>query len=114
MTWRDKQRSVETVRLWLDPTQRRDPIVFTVESIGRARYEEMLMAHPGDDTGRTGKSFAPALLAACITEPAMTVAEVEELWGSDMWTAGELGDLFAAAIRVCTGGQHQVTPRERS
>ena len=49
-------------------------------------------------------AFAPALLAAVIVEPEMTVKEWEEIWNSPDWNRGEVIDLFGAAAGLCVQG----------
>lgn len=53
---------------------------------GEIGMDEMLRYDP--DT------FPPVLIAACLTEPEMTEAEVQEMWEDDDFSEGELGGLF--------------------
>jgi len=49
-------------------------------------------------------TFSPALVAATLVEPELTEAEVKELFASDNWSSGELGQIFSAASDVCLEG----------
>lgn len=46
-------------------------------------------------------TFGPALVAACSVDPEMTEADAKEIWASDSWSTGELGQLFDTCIALC-------------
>ncbi len=50
------------------------------------------------------EKFNPALVAACLSEPKMTVEEVQEMWMSPDWSLGELQFLYTTAQDLCTEG----------
>lgn len=44
------------------------------------------------------ETFAPALVAACLTDPVQSEAEIRELW--DSWNEAEFLPIYEAALRV--------------
>lgn len=46
------------------------------------------------------ETFPPVLIAETVIEPKMTVEEAEQLWNSDAWSDGELGQLLQACQAV--------------
>lgn len=94
---------------------------FVFHSIGRQAFEDLRDAHPptpkqrdkakklatqmglgtrGGQIGWNVDSFPPALIAACCSEPEMTIEEATELWNSEVFNEAETGQLFAAALQV--------------
>lgn len=82
-------------------------------SIGRHAWDDLIRQHPPTDAqvaeakaagmgelNFNSDSFPPAVVAASLDEPRMTVDEVAELWDSPDWNQAELGVLFAAALEV--------------
>ena len=70
-------------------------------ALKRSDWEALIAAHPG----REGKeerwnwsTFAPAIVSACLVDPVMTVAEVDELF--DVVNEGQRDALFGAAFQV--------------
>lgn len=57
------------------------------------------------------EKFGPALLAACSTDPELSMEEAEELWHSEEWSTGEINELFNACINLCMAG-FEVNPTE--
>jgi hypothetical protein len=45
--------------------------------------------------------FAPELLSRVIIDPKLTAEEWTEIWKSNDWAGGEIGDLFYRAQRIC-------------
>jgi hypothetical protein len=85
----------------------------TFQSIGRKRYEDMIAAHPAteaqnkesqkeaqQDAPYNVDTFPAALISASAISPIMTVEQAQELW--DTWNAGELTEMFFAALEVNT------------
>lgn len=107
----DADRRLEELRQQLEDA---DAIAyFTFRGIGRARYEALVDKHPPTLEQRTKAkatgmgelawnhdTFPPALVAACVTEPAMTEEQVAQLWASEDWNQAELVTLLNAAIEV--------------
>lgn len=50
------------------------------------------------------KTFPPALCAAAITSPKLTVEEWTEIWNSDEWSHGELRELFGEVYSTTLDG----------
>lgn len=89
----------ESIEYWL-----------TVQAIGAAEYDEMLSAHPPtrkqkeDGAVYNPDKFGPALIAASLRDPHLSLDQVTELWESNAWSAGERMDLFMACVRINSGG----------
>lgn len=90
-------------------------VQFKFKSLGRKKYEQLLMDHPisdedikraeraGQDPSSLswGQSFAPALVAACLVEPELTFEQVNEIFeDSDEWNGAETLLLFSTALEV--------------
>lgn len=91
---------------------------FTFQAIGRAAFEMLVDAHPitaeerlrlkrlglKDDMlaqiSYNEKTFAPALVAACLVEPAATEEQIAAMWDSDRFNQAELSKLVVAAMKV--------------
>jgi hypothetical protein len=81
-------------------------------SIGHHGYDALVRAHPptadqvaeakaaGGELTFNADTFPPALVAAALEEPKLTLAEVTELWESPDWNQAELASLFTAAVEV--------------
>lgn len=50
------------------------------------------------------ETFAPALVAACLTDPELSEADAKEIWESGAWSTGELSFLFDTASSLCMEG----------
>jgi hypothetical protein len=37
-------------------------------------------------------------------DPVLTVEEWQEIWTSESWSRGEIGDLYGEAVSLCTSG----------
>lgn len=91
-------------------------VSFKFRSVGRAAFEELLLAHPPtkdqkDDAKKQGvegrlsynvETFPICLVAAASAEPKLSDEEVKELWHSDQWNQAELMQLFDAALSCNT------------
>ena len=81
-----------------------------LKALGSKAYDDLLGEHPPTpDQKRESQTynvdtFAPALIAACATEPALTVAEAKQIWNSSEWSRGEVTELFIACVEVCSRG----------
>lgn len=82
-------------------------------SIGRHAWDDLIRSHPPTDQqiaeakasgmgdlNFNSDTFPPAVVAASLDEPKMTVDEVAAIWDSPEWNQAELGILFAAALEV--------------
>lgn len=55
---------------------------FRFEALGAKAWSDLIAAHPSQNQGEAfdPETFAPALISACSVEPAMSVAQVKELF----------------------------------
>jgi hypothetical protein len=101
-----KRRRTETMRFALGD----DTVEITFVSCGRVKYDKLLTSCPpttaqrADSWSYDQEKFAPKLLAEVITAPEFTEAEWSEIWKSEEWNRGELGDLLNKAVEVCSSG----------
>lgn len=110
----EAEQALEALR----PAVEEATVVFKFKSIGRKKYEELVLAHPPTDEqverskkfaseaeARNGEdrlmhnpdTFPVALIAKASVEPKLTEDEVREMWDSDDWTGAELMTLFFTA-----------------
>jgi hypothetical protein len=85
---------------------------FLLRSIGRRRFEELVLEHQptpeqrekakrqGGEANWNGDTFPQALVYASLVSPEMTEAEVKEMWNDDDWSAAETTELFMAALNA--------------
>lgn len=75
---------------------------FHFKALGHTAFSNLLAEHPADsDTSGVPynpATFLPTLLAACCTDPVMTVDEALQLLG--LLNDGQAQELFNAALRV--------------
>jgi hypothetical protein len=85
---------------------------FVFRSIGRRRYDDLIGEHqpteeqiaelkrdePDATLEFNPATFPPAIVAACIVEPALTKSEINDMWDSEAWNAVELSSLFEACL----------------
>lgn len=105
-----KPRKGEIPITLLDENGLPEEYVFQAQAIGSKLYDKLVAAHPPTNKQRDQNqvynidTFAPALIAAVITDPKMTAEEVAELYDSDDWAPGEMGNLFFSCQRLCNMG----------
>jgi hypothetical protein len=81
-----------------------------LKAIGSSAYDDLLGKYPPtpkqkkDGATYNPDTFAPALVAACLTEPRMDLEDVQNIWTSDEWSRGELTELFIAAVQINQAG----------
>jgi len=81
-----------------------------LKALGSKSYDDLLGQHPPTpEQKREGQTynadtFAPALIAACAVEPALTPTEAKQIWNSAEWSRGEVSELFIACVEVCSRG----------
>lgn len=79
-------------------------------AISQTALDALRAKHPpttaqrAEGLGVDTNTFAPALVAATLIEPAITEDEAREMWASDNWAWGELGELFSHATEICSAG----------
>lgn len=85
-------------------------LTLKLKAVGSQAYDDLLAAHPPTaEQKREGNTynadtFAPALIAACCVEPAMSEKDAVTLWTSSEWSRGEVTELFVACVEVCSKG----------
>jgi hypothetical protein len=70
---------------------------FVLVGVGRNRYRQIQAEHTGEDDALDMDGYIPALLKACITEPADTDVD----WLMEHLTLGQVDELFGAAFAAC-------------
>lgn len=81
-----------------------------VQALGQKPYDDLLATFPPTkDQREKGASydedrFAPALIAACLVEPVLTVGQVTQLFEDEDWSRGELGELYRRCLEVNHSG----------
>lgn len=92
-----------------------DVVTVTVHSINTRAYDDLVGEHPPSKKDKEQgaawnvDTFAPALIARCTSQPALTEEDAKALWESDDWSRGELFDWFMACIDVCNSGMRVPT-----
>lgn len=84
--------------------------IIRIRAIASTAYDDLVAANPPTEEQKLrGDSwnidtFAPALISACVYDPPLTYEQACDLYTSDEWSAGELGELFFSCQRVCNAG----------
>lgn len=75
-------------------------VEFTFKALGAKAWSDLVAEHPGktNDEAWDSETLAPALVAACASDPAMTQAEVDELF--EALNVGQRQQLIDAAWQV--------------
>jgi hypothetical protein len=79
-------------------------------AISAHEYDDLMAEHPPtkaqkeEGAAYNPETFAPALIAAVLTEPKLTIEQSIELWHGKTWSGGELRDLFAHCVGLCSKG----------
>lgn len=80
------------------------------QALSSTSYDELIAEHPpgksDKDKGAVWNpdTFAPALISACSLEPKIDAESALAIWHSDMWSRGELMDLFMAVVNLNSEG----------
>lgn len=91
-------------------------VTVALRGLARSEYRRLEEAHPPADVdvekakkdglgvpAYNPDTFLPALVAACMTDPELTLEEAEQLF--DSWSAGDLAILVRTAQTLCTNSQ---------
>jgi hypothetical protein len=87
-------------------------VSFLFQSIGAQEWDRLVAKYPPTSEQRADgqafnmHKFAPALLASVCTEPELTEAEWTEIWDSPDWNRGEVIQLYATAVELCSMGMN--------
>lgn len=82
--------------------------VFTFKSVGRFRYDELVLANPPTKEQKKDKAefnadtFPPALVAESCVDPEMSLEDAVEIFASPDWNGAELRKIFFGALEVNT------------
>lgn len=86
-------------------------VELSLTALSAREYDELMGEHPPtktqkeeDGAGYNPDTFAPALIAAVLSEPKLTVEQATEIWTGKTWNRGELRDLFMACVNLCSQG----------
>lgn len=85
-------------------------LVVEAEAISNVDYDALASQCPPTEKERLVgqqwnlEKFGPRLLAACLTQPAMTVDEATALWKHPDWSGGEVVGLFREVNDLCQRG----------
>ena len=85
-------------------------LLLKLKAISASAYDRILAEHPPtkeqsvEGAGYNADTFAPAIIAAVVTEPEITPEQAGQIWNGDEWSRGELRDLFMACVNLCAKG----------
>ena len=85
-------------------------VTLSLIAISASAYDKLLAEHPptkeqrDEGNGYNPDTFAPALIAAVVAEPKLTVEQAAEIWTGETWSRGELRDLFMGCVNLCSKG----------
>ena len=103
---RSKKRRTKTVELTINEQQ----VEFTFAALSAHDLDKLQAKHAPTASQKlqgmawNGDTFPPALVAACLTDPEVSLEEMNEIWTSGEWSTGELSTLFDTASRLCMEG----------
>lgn len=93
------------------PSEKGDvELTLALTALSMKEYDELIAAHPptkdqkAEGNGYNPETFAPAVIAAVVTEPKLTLEQAQTLWAGDQWNRGELRDLFLSCVNLCSRG----------
>ena len=82
----------------------------SLQASGSKAYDDLLAAHPPTkeqkiegDTYNVN-TFGPAIIAAVVNEPKLTLEQATAIWDSETWSGGEKRDLFMGCVNLCQRG----------
>lgn len=105
---KNKKRRTKELTVTVDG----EPLTMKFEAISSRQLDDLRSKYPPTN-GQRAEGFAlnlpefnPALVAATIVEPKMTVEDARELFRSEYWSAGELNQIVETASAVCLEGMN--------
>jgi hypothetical protein len=72
-------------------------VEFTLTGLGNNAYRALVATHTKGDEGLDMVTFSPALVGACLTDP----ADVDVAWLFDALNQGQVDQLVSAAVNAC-------------
>lgn len=103
---RSKKRRSKTIELTING----ESVEFVFTALSAHDLDKLQAQHPPtakqklDGMAWNGDTFPPALVAACLSEPEVSLEEMNEIWVSGEWSTGELSTLFNTASSLCMEG----------
>lgn len=102
-----KKQTVKPIMLTVNGEQ----IELTAKALPENEYRDIRAQHPpkskedkAANNPWNSQTFPAALLAAAVTDPAMSAEEWTEIWESKDWSFGELQDLFTKVLTLTMAG----------
>jgi hypothetical protein len=87
-----------------------EELTVRVRAIGQRSYDSLLSEHPPTKKQKENgdsynvETFCPALISQSLAVPTVSYEEALELWTSELWSRGELSELFFACVEVNSKG----------
>lgn len=106
---RDKRPAEREVAVKLNPDDE-EPVTFLLRALPATAYDRLVTKHPpttdqqADGNSFNVDTFAPALMAAVIIEPAAEDRFWRERWADPNWGRGEIASLYFACSELCNRG----------
>jgi hypothetical protein len=101
-----KPKSRLTFKLYLGDGDDKFEMEMTVEALSMKDYDKLIAKYPPTDEERARgmtyelDKFAPALIAACLVEPDMTLTQAKQLWTSENWSRGDVEGIFTKVLEI--------------
>ena len=102
-----KKRRIDKQKITLDG----NVVEVTIQALTQRHFDDLVAAHPkrrnkeeDDLIGANSKTFPPALFAASVINPEMTLEEWTDIWTSEEWSPGELGHLLNIVLGTTSRG----------
>lgn len=98
-----------TIQLEGDDGEQED-VTLLFRAIGARQYDDLISKHPPNAKQKINgdvynlDTFAPALIAKCAIEPALSFDEAKAIWDSEDWSRGEVMTLFSSCVELCNKG----------
>ncbi len=105
-----KKRSERELKVILPGEDGPEEVTMLFRALGFKEYDDLIAAYPptmeqkADGEPFNTDEFAPALLHAVIVDPQLEITDWKEIWNSDVWSRGELQQLYSNALGICTKG----------
>lgn len=87
-----------------------EKVSLLMRAINGTDYDKLITKYPPTNDQRAEGAqfdinrFGPALLARVVVEPVATFEEWTDIWRSESWSMGEIGELFGRASQLCGQG----------
>lgn len=101
-----KPKNRDTFKVYVGSGDSAQEIEMTAEALSMKDYDKLVAKYPPtaeeEAKGLTYEleKFAPALIAASLVDPEMSLAQAKQLWGSENWSRGDVEGIFTRVLRV--------------